>query len=68
MEFHLLQMSIKAMCAAVRPTMTEYVKKYRGRINLHATVSYKTIAHTIIVEILAKQGNIFFHNLAHKIN
>lgn len=38
MEFHLLQMSIKAMCAAVRPTMTEYVKKYRVRINLHATV------------------------------
>lgn len=39
MEFHLLQMSIKAMCAAVRPTMTEYIKKYRVWINLHATVT-----------------------------
>lgn len=47
MEFHLLQMSIKAMCAAVRPTMTEYVKKYRVQINLHATV-FTCLLQTIV--------------------
>ena len=38
MELHVLQMSIKAVRAAVRPTMTENVKICRVRINLHATV------------------------------
>ncbi|PSN43774.1 hypothetical protein C0J52_20184 [Blattella germanica] len=31
-------------------------------------LSYKTIAHTIIVAILTKQGNIIFHNKRKKYN
>ena len=39
MELHVLQMSIKVVWAAVRPTMTENVKICRVQINLHATVT-----------------------------